>query len=656
MTEKIERREFLKYLLTSGIVLTSTGGISSLLSGCEKGKEVSVESIYDFLDHLNEAEIVTPGKEYVKRTSFTINREAREVLFEHPDSTVTFRDVSIHKDARLSFGIGINEPAWDKEGDGVLFEIILTDDKSQKHPLYSRYIDPKNNPDDRKWFDEVVDLKAFEGKNVSFTFKTSSGPKGNKACDWAGWSEPQISSQKLIRVKRKHSPNVILISIDTLRPDYLGCYGQSMNISPYVDKLAGRGVLFKNAIAQSPWTLPSHMSILTSLYPAVHLVQNDISVLPEERISLVEILKGEGYYTAAFVDGGYLSHKYGYSQGFDVYDDTGGHIKKINKKMMRFLEEHFQKQFFLFMHVFDVHGPYQPPSPYNKMFYKGNKEDPDNHSMDFLKEIDYHKYQKFDDVTDINYIKALYAGSVSYVDNELGKLFTMLEKLNVFDNTLIVFLSDHGESLFEHHIYMGHGLFLYDNEVKIPLIIKPPASNHEKTVINNQVESIDVMPTILDLLDIPQSKEGQGRSLAKCMRDTKFVEEDHYAFGESSNTGGTPFIRSNKWKFIAKMKKDVNEVIRIHLKPSSKIDLTHYVLDEEQLYDLERDPLERINLISKEAGIAEELRKRLSQWEDTNKKLASSLKKQGGVSWQKPSKPKLTAEEKEKLRALGYVQ
>ena len=152
MSENIKRREFLKFLLTSGIVLTGAGGVSSLFSGCEKGKEINVERVYSFLDHLNEAEIVTPHKEYVKRTSFTINGEAKEVLFEHPDSSITFKDIAIQKNASLTFGIGINEPAWDKKGDGVLFEIIITDQKSKKHSLYSHYIDPKNNSDDRQWF------------------------------------------------------------------------------------------------------------------------------------------------------------------------------------------------------------------------------------------------------------------------------------------------------------------------------------------------------------------------------------------------------------------------------------------------------------------------------------------------------------------------
>jgi len=242
------------------------------------------------------------------------------------------------------------------------------------------------------------------------------------------------------------------------------------------------------------------------------------------------------------------------------------------------------------------------------------------------------------------------------VDNELGKLFAKMKELKIFDNTLIVFISDHGESLFEHHIYMGHGLFLYDNEVKIPLIIKPPKSDGGNSVINNQVESIDVMPTILDLLNLPQNQDGQGRSLAKFMRGAKFVEDEHYAFGESSNTGGTPFIRSNKWKFIPKMKMDLPEVIRIHLRPSDKINLAQYIPEGEQLYDLKNDPLEMNNIVDKEPGIVSELKEQLSRWDEDNKKMSLQFKKDQGSALPKTTKPKLTEEEKEKLRALGYVQ
>lgn len=159
------------------------------------GDENEGEETYNFLDNLESANIFTNKTDYVAKTEFTINDDKRGILYEHPDSKVIFKDVHINENAELKFGIGIDEKAWDKAGDGVLFEIIIIDEKSENNVIFSRYIDPKNNVEDRKWFDNHLDLKAFTGQKVSFIFKTDSGPKGDGAYDWAGWSSPEIISR-----------------------------------------------------------------------------------------------------------------------------------------------------------------------------------------------------------------------------------------------------------------------------------------------------------------------------------------------------------------------------------------------------------------------------------------------------------------------------
>ena len=178
-------------------------------------KEIEVEifsipaaskDIYTFSYHLQRSQIITEKGGYVKvaKTEFTINNDKREVLFEHPNSEVIFKDVPINENAELSFGIGINQPAWDKSGDGVLFEITVVDKKSQKNVFFTKYIDPKNKEEDRKWFDINLSLKAFAGQKVSFIFKTTGGPKEDLNYDWAGWSSPQII---LIGNKKKAANN-----------------------------------------------------------------------------------------------------------------------------------------------------------------------------------------------------------------------------------------------------------------------------------------------------------------------------------------------------------------------------------------------------------------------------------------------------------------
>ncbi len=156
--------------------------------------EASTLVSYFFFQHFDEAEIITefPDAVTLSEPSFAINNEMRRVLFEHPKSEVVFHDVTIPKYAHLEFGVGIKEPAWNKAGDGVLFEILLRDEASQEHLIFSQWVDPKNNLEDRRWFDHVLDLKSFSGQVVSFRFKTSGGPEENYHSDWAGWSGPQI--------------------------------------------------------------------------------------------------------------------------------------------------------------------------------------------------------------------------------------------------------------------------------------------------------------------------------------------------------------------------------------------------------------------------------------------------------------------------------
>jgi arylsulfatase A-like enzyme len=664
----------------------------------EQAEAVQVEKTYNFLDNLGSAEITARKADYVKvETEFAINNDKREVLFEHPDSEVVFKDVPISENTALKFGIGINQTVWDKSeaGDGVLFEIITIDERSQNTLLFLRYIDPKNNVGDRKWFDEQIDLSAFAGQKVSFTFKTTGGSYKDKIYDWAGWSRPQlvtyseisraeqprtnviissdwfgrsrpqvVSSRKMGGAEKTQHINVILISIDTLRPDHLSAYGYKKATSPNIDSLAKEGVLFKNTIAQSDWTLPSHMSLLTSLYPSVHKV-NTGTKLDSSRITLGEVLKGNEYYTAAFVDFDYLSHKYGFDQGFEIYDDqnrrgfVGGGIAKINPKVFEFLDKKYKEKFFLFIHIFDAHAPYEPPSPYNGMFYSGNKHDPNNHSLDFVKKLGYHNSLKLDGITDLEYVISSYNGEIAYVDNELDKLFNRLRELKIFDNTLIVITSDHGESLFDHQIWVGHGLFLYDDEIKIPLVMKLPKSTFKNTVIEEQVQSIDIAPTVLDILGIPITEQFQGRSLFPLIKGERNREEKLYAFGESSNTGAK-FIRTNKWKFISRIQ-DIDEVIRIHLRPLDNVNIVDHIIEGEQLYDLENDPLEQHNLINQEIEEANELRGKLMKWIGANVEFAARLEfeskaKYGVKSSSESNKVDLTEEEKERLKSLGYVQ
>ncbi len=280
--------------------------------------------------------------------------------------------------------------------------------------------------------------------------------------------------------------NVILISIDTLRADHLGCYGYVRNTSSHISDLATQGVLFKEHIAPAPSTLPSHASMFTSLNPFAHKAEWVTAVpLDSTIVTLAEVLRKENFSTVAFTGGGQVSKKYGFDQGFQIYDEEGGGIAPVLQKTLDWLRGNKDKRFFLFFHTYEVHHPYVPPKSYDGLFYPeysgklGN-----NISIEMLKKINKGK-QKIDE-NDRKHIVAQYDEEIVYMDEQLNKLFEELKYLKIWDKTLIVFTSDHGEEFNEHGKMGWHGHTLYDELLKIPLIIRFPDNSYSGTIIEQQ--------------------------------------------------------------------------------------------------------------------------------------------------------------------------
>jgi len=302
---------------------------------------------------------------------------------------------------------------------------------------------------------------------------------------------------------------VILISLDTLRPDHLGCYGYKRNTSPNIDSFArDDAVMFKSAYAQSPYTLTSHMCMLTGLYPEAHMVlqpnfsdKGKTQYLKEDIVTLAEAFKEEGYITSAFTDGLLVDHKYGFDQGFDEYRDmrkTGAHLngfRKFGKDLLDWIKDNKNKDFFLFVHTYDTHAPYVPPEPFLSQFKdQAPARELPSASMLYCSYLNLHsgiqipKYRRLQDVIDA------YDGGVAYVDSEMGKLFNHLKDLDLWEEALIVVTSDHGEAFMENRLQIGHGLFLNNEETLVPLIMKFPNALHKGVNVDQVVESIDIMP------------------------------------------------------------------------------------------------------------------------------------------------------------------
>jgi len=406
------------------------------------------------------------------------------------------------------------------------------------------------------------------------------------------------------KLRADNPTNLLVIVVDTLRADHLGCYGYANISTPHIDDLAKKGVLFKNVISHTPMTLPSHCSIFTGTYPQYHkVVDNGGYRLSDSAVTLAEIMKDAGYTTAAFVSTMVLDSRFGLKQGFDTYMDKMEKPKtkrvinfmdeertadKVTQDAVKWLSENKHKKFFLWVHYYDPHNIYNPPSPYRELY---------SHN--------------------------LYDGEIAFTDEQIGILLSSLKEFNLDKNTLIVFLSDHGEGLGEHD-EPGHSIFVYDTTIKVPLIFVYPAVIPAGRVIEEQARLVDVMPTILDLLKLKKNKEIQGISLAAViLGKQKAINLPAYSqalYGQIHyNWSPLKSWREGDWKYINSA--------------------------EPELFNLKDDPHELKNLAQTESRRIQEMEKKM---EDFLKKTSSAK--------EKSAKIQLDEETKRKLESLGYVQ
>src|SRR5690348_8422099 len=325
--------------------------------------------------------------------------------------------------------------------------------------------------------------------------------------------------------------NVVVVTIDTLRPDHLHCYGHHDIKTPTLDALAERGVLFEQAVAQAPLTLPSHASIFTGEYPTRHQVRDTGGfVLPASSITLAKILQQHGWDTAAFVGSAVLKKNFGFNLGFGVYDDQmpkpGPSQQFLEDPERRagvvvdhaihWLNSQSGKPFFLWLHVYDPHLPYDPPSPFREQYRA-------------------HPYD----------------GEIAYVDQQLGRLMDVLGKKDP-RNTIIAVLSDHGESLGEHGEYT-HGVFVYDSTLRIAFMMSGPGIPAGMR-IKQQVRSIDFLPTLLELMGGKAPDRVQGTSLAPAVSRKLVSTGVSYAetiyLNHNIRFAQRRSIRTHHWKFI----------------------------------------------------------------------------------------------------------
>ena len=413
-----------------------------------------------------------------------------------------------------------------------------------------------------------------------------------------------LASAQTPRKTSVRKPNVILITVDTVRADHLGCYGYSDIQTPTIDGLAHDGIVFEHAIAQVPLTWPSHTVILTGTYPFQNGVQDFTGQPLDSRFrSVAQAFKQNGYSTGAVVSAFVLDRSWGLGRGFDFYDDAfspeafqtkdiGLVDRRAKDSVTRAINwlskpgRRTGKPFFFWLHLYDPHSPYDPPEPYNTE-YRGR----------------------------------LYDGEIAYADHELGRLIAWLKQNHFYDRSLIVFVSDHGESLGDHG-EKEHGFFTYNSTVRVPLILKPPAgSGIRPDRIPSPVETAALAPTLLRATGIKDEMEKQFHSRSLLDRNSA-DEEPAYSetFYPFSSFGWSPLhsLATSRYRFID--------------------------APTPELYDETSDLAEKNNLASQQTATAAALKDKLQTLLRRNPYTASG----SGTG-------ALNPEAQEKLRALGYV-
>src|ERR1039458_6194701 len=398
--------------------------------------------------------------------------------------------------------------------------------------------------------------------------------------------------------------NVVLITIDTLRADHVGCYGYKQIKTPNIDGLAADGTRFARAFAVVPVTLPSHTTMLTGTYPMLSGMHDfSVNKLSPTQPTMASVLKQAGYATGAVIAAAVLDSRFGLNQGFDFYYDhfdfsrlSEANLDEMERPgnvvadvVLDWLGKNSQKKFFLWMHLYDPHFQYNPPEPYKH-----------------------------------EYAAQPYDGEIAFADEQVGRLVRYLKEKGIYQNTVIVLAGDHGEGLGEHG-EKTHGFFIYNATMHVPLIIRVPGSPGGRTVAE-PVSLVDLMPTMLGAVGVEVPAQVQGKSLLARVGggDAEMAERDRSVYGET---------------FLPRLHFNWSEL------RGAENTKYHFIdAPRPELYDLAKDPGELHNLLGEKKAVAEEMRAKLTAM-IRDYSAGKELAEKTGLD------PALM----ERLKALGYA-
>lgn len=563
--------------------------------------------------------------------------QTTESIVQQPGSVLSYSlflppDAILHGTARL-----VGKTADDVTG---TLEIFGDQGNNAQSLLLSTSIEPNKEIQIEK------DLSSLPRSGVTLTFHYNTENPTNAPAPKLVWNSLQVNGYQndIPRVERadlREHYNILLILFDTLRADHTEPYGSKQVKTPAMKRLAEAGVTFLDSSSSSSWTRTSVTSMLTSMYPAAHKTLSMKDKLSSEIPYLPEILLQNGYTTSFLTTNPSTGTSMGFGRGSERFREFWSDRRRflLETPSAEALADHVwalmidpvipqsndERPFFVYLHEPDPHGPYSPVPPYDKLYNFGYGDSPrvKNETPKTLLK----GHVKFDEA-DVNYLRSMYAGEVSFSDAYLGRLVELLDEHNLKHNTLVIVVSDHGEEFLDHGS-IGHGMSLYQEQIHIPTLFSLPGTLPEDVKILTPAELIDIPPTILDLIGAKAPGSMAGRSLLPMIFENFPGDEARPRYAKLR--GSHDAVRVGRWKMI-----------REYRNPSGRR------FDSHSLYDLSVDPGEKTDQWGREAVIGKALRQTLD-WQLLNSRRSVLKPETIPVEELDPG-------EVEELKALGYLQ
>ncbi len=592
------------------------------------------EPPFYFADHVhsspatfNRAGLPSLREDAILSARVTLGDETRLSLVPPMPGRLSF-ELEIPRQPILRFAIAVATLAKPRFRSPVEFTLTVQGDGRQETLFQERVDRPKRN----RWLDREVDLGSWVGTNTRLTFEARIVDSEERIPSdpqelFPLWGSPVLAS----REEHPDNEKLILISVDCLRADHVGAYGYARATTPHIDELAADGVVFETAISTSSTTLPTHTSMFTGLTPSVHGATN------ERKLSLSvpylpEILAGVGYQVDGIVSGAYVSQHFGFERGFHSY--LSRHRPRAAESVDSTLEAlqraRGQSQF-VFMHLIDAHWPYDPPAEIKERFRPVTLDLPP-----LMGKVLKHVPPRGEE--EIEQVKALYDAEVAYADQEIGRFIDALKAKGLYRRSLIILTADHGESFFEHGRWQ-HGLNLFDEVLRVPLIVKWPG-NVLKGRVPMQVSQIEIFSTLLEQagVDSPHSKS---TSLKRYTTEDEQMSLPTMAVSEyvtNSVSGSVPVKR------ISLRTKGQKYVVTFEIGADDEFEVAEIL--HEEIYDLTRDPGETRNLLDETTSDTSRHRQQLYAYLQEAREYQQGRQGEAVI----PDETIL-----ERLKALGYV-